>query len=1394
MKYASINIQGNIISSEILDKIRSEEKFKHQSPEAFGLSRTASLRDEIGLSWSILRTHWQAYKKRLETLPKGDTGTSLTREKWILPMLTELGYAVGIQRAQQINGKSYAISHAADNRDNFPLHIMGYRDSLDKRREAGGPRLSPHALVQEYLNNTEHLFAFVTNGRHIRLLRDATRLVRMSYLEFDLERIFEEELYADFSLLYRVLHISRMPDQMDQGPDSIIEYYHQESMASGTRIREKLSEAVETSIKTLANGFLIHKANEALTQQIEDQSLKGDDFYMYQLRLIYRVLFLIVLEERQLIYPEELDEEGQRKRNIYYKYYSVERLRKLTESRVYVDGDKVDLWESLKTTFLLFENGFYGKKLDINPLGSGLFAPNALGGLMQCQLRNVDLLDVLKRLTTFINEQGQLVRVNYSDLDVEEFGSVYEGLLEYDPKIEKIGAKWQFSFVEGTGRSSSGSHYTPEELVKPLIKHSLDYIIVDKLKEDNPESALLGITVCDVACGSGHILLSAARRIATELASIREGAEQPSPTYYRAAIRDVIRNCIYGVDLNPLAVELCKVALWLEAHNPNEPLNFLDHHIKNGNAIVGLAHFEELENGIATEAFKTLPGDDKELAVTFRKKNEAERKTKGQLGTYDLSKVDDSLKGLRKEFVEFTSLPESTPEEITVKAAAYHKLTSGAKWWRLKNLADLQVAQFFIPKTTENKEGLTTDKQYRTYLNSGTQIRDRGASLAKAREKKFFHWFLEFPEVFARGGFDSILGNPPFLGGQYISGDYGADFAEYIKSYYAPIGSVDLVTYFFRRIFTLLPPSRFMSLISTKTIAEGSVREGGLANIITQGGSINHAIKNMPWPGVANVEVALVTVYKGNWVNKYILNGSITTSINSYLDDQGFLGDPKKLRINENQSFQGSIVLGDGFVLNEKQAESILMENPKYHDVIFKYQNGNELNNGIYQEPGRYVINFHDWSIEKARTYEKAFEIVEKLVFPERKKLDPNKNSANKRRNELWWLFGGDAKSLYVKISSLKRHFRISTGGTKYVVFAPNDQEMVFANTVAIIAKESFADFSIISSSLYDHWAWKYCTIKGGSTLRFAPTSGFETFPFPEKFEFANLEEIGDFYNKFRSDLMHKIQLGLTKTYNQMHNEDLILNVEELAHKNFENKYGKETWNLYNHLECKQEGKVSYKEAVPLIFKLRELHKEMDEAVLSAYGWHEDSEKWGKTIQLRHDFYEVDYLPENDRVRYTIHPDARKEVLKRLLLLNHERFEEEVAKGLHKKKDVEAYYQQKGKPIPEGTIFSDKKGSTKKRTPRKAKAKTVQERQSQYGLFVEESTPISEGSKVTLEKYDGQTFKYHILKGAAKGDFTGDYKQIGLESGLAKALLGKKKGEGIEFGQQDLSIIQVYKG
>jgi hypothetical protein len=1342
MNFSSINIQGNIVSSEILDKIRSEEKFKHQQPEAFDLARKASLRDEIGMSWAIMRTHWQAYKKRLETLPKGDTGTTLTRERLIIPLLSELAYEVMRQNAQLVNGKSYAISHAATNKDHYPIHIMGYNDHLDKRRDSGGPRLSPHALVQEYLNNTEHLYALVTNGKQLRLLRDATRLVRMSYLEFDLERMFEEELYADFSLLFRVLHATRMPEKIDGGSESVIEYYHQESMASGTRIREKLSEAVENSIKTLANGFLENPRNSELVQLFDNNAISSSQYYTHQLRLIYRILFLIVLEERKLIYPDDLTEEQQRLRDVYYRYYSIERLRTLTENRVYVDADKYDLWESLKTTFLIFEHEEYGAKLGIKPLGSGLFAPNAIGILKEQFLSNGNLIEVLKRLTTFINEQKVLVRVNYSDLDVEEFGSIYEGLLEYDPKVEKTGNLYQFNFVAGDSRSSSGSHYTPEELVKPLIKHSLDYIIADKLKvpkdviaskekQSLQEKQLLSITVCDVACGSGHILLSAARKIATELASIREGAEQPSPTYYRAAMKDVIRNCIYGVDLNPLAVELCKVALWLEAHNPNEPLNFLDHHIKCGNAIVGLAHFEELQNGIATEAFKTLPGDEKDFAATLRKQNTAERKTK-QISTFDTEKEDVNLQGIQKEFMAFVQLPESSPEEIAAKAEAYKNLTTDKKWYRLKNLSDLQVAQFFIPKTVENREKLTTNTKYKTYLNSGAQIIDRGAASAMAVEKRFFHWFLEFPQVFSNGGFDCVLGNPPYKGGSKLSTIYGDSFTSFVSSYYNGVaGMADLVSYFIRRYQTVIKDFGFLSIITTNKVSEGKTRESSLDFLLKIGCSINSAIKSKEWPGEANVHVSIFSVFKGKWTRPYFLNGESVEYISSLFSSEIEIGNPYKLLGNKGLSYTGTKVYGEGFIIDENKKDLFIRQDPKNIKIIKQFISGDDINSHHSDNWKRWAIDLNRFNLDQAKTFKEPFEHLLKTVFPSRQNL-----KTDKKAKEYWWKYQRERKELYDKLKDLPEAL-VMAQTSKHIMIKPISTEKLYSVKCIIFSKYDISLYNNIQSTFHSLWAWKYGTTMGASTLQYSTTACFDTFPLVEVNELDSTES----FLKLIILWQENKKCGLTEIFNQLNNK-----------------------------ESESDSEAN---------KLRRLFVKLDEKLLYSFGWED--------INLRHDFYELDYLPENDRVRYTIYPEARKEVLKRLLLLNHERYAEELKQGLHKKKDVEAFYKQKNQEIPEDTVFSD----SKKKPVKRKKVTVVEEPKEQYGLFNEVATEVKENSKLTIKNEEGVVFKYHITQKATKGKFTGAFKQIATDSTLAEIMIGRKVGDAFSFGGVQYKILEV---
>jgi methylase of polypeptide subunit release factors len=1258
MEYPSINIQGNIISGEILDRIRSED-IKYQQTADFGLDRKTTVRDEIGIAWAAARAHWTAFKLRIDRLKAGETGAAETRNSWMIPLLRELGYDVEKSSAfvHPDTQKTYAISHRAANLNGFPIHIMGYHDDLNQRRETSGPRLSPHALTQEYLNITEHVYALVTNGRFLRLLRDATRLVRLSYLEVDLEKMMEEELYSDFAILFRLLHASRMPKGPEQNEESYIEYYHQESLASGSRIREKLSKAVEESIKELANGFLKHKENKELRLSV-NSSLPPAGFYLYQLRLIYRLLFLIVTEERNLVFPEIKEESKLKNRKIYYDNYSIERLRKLALRLNFVDGRKHDLWEGLKTTFLLFESGTYGEKIGIKPLGSGLFSPDALGILMNYKLSNASLLKVIRHLTLFENDQNQLVRVNYSDLDVEEFGSVYEGLLEYNAGFTESEGQPRFVFIKGSERSKTGSHYTPEELVKPLIKHSLDYIIEEKLKQPDKEKALLSIRVCDVACGSGHILLSAARRIAVEIATVRTREDQPSPEAIRIATRDVIRNCIYGVDKNPLAVELCKVALWLESHNPGEPLGFLDHHIKCGDSIVGLAHIDELKNGIPNEAFKSLPGDDKEIASAFLKRNKIERGTEGQLAADFENTVSTKMANLIEAFNQFNRLPENTATEILTKEKEYKRLIESRNWQKLKEIANLMVAQFFIPKTLENKDSLVTHSNYLEYLygTKGVPGQVLAKSIVVSIERNFFHWFLEFPEIFLSGGFDCILGNPPYLGGSYIATNYTYRYFEVLKYLFnGTKGRSDLVAYFFRRIYGIIKNQMFLSLISTNSISQGESAEGALKIIINNGGTINFAKTNTIWPGEATVTVHLLSIVKGFFPIR-LLNNKLVDEINYLLKSDNLNLKTYSLKESSDLSFKGTSLYGEGFLISESEKERLILSDNKNRDVIFPYLGGREVNENLDSTADRFAINFFDWSIEKAQEYHLAFKIIEEKVKPFRENVINNSTQIHEYD---FWKYWDKRSEHYNKIKNFNRVLitaRVNKGLA--FVFVPNNQ--VFSDSLVIFKKNSFSFFAVLQSNIHFTWIINFFTTQG-STPVYIESKVLNNYPFPRlisRVHEKGLDQIGENYHKMRIQFMLGVQIGLTKTYNLFHSKELHLIPETKAlydDKTFEKKFGKEALQLIKHL-TKTQGTVSIIEAVSGIIKLRELHVRMDEAVLEAYGWSD--------IQLRHDFYELDYLPENDRVRYTIHPDARREILKRLLELNHKIHEEEVTAGL----------------------------------------------------------------------------------------------------------------------------------
>ncbi len=285
MKFTTIRIEGSILSPDILDKIQQGE-LGGQRPENFWLDSNTKVKDEIAHAWADAHDLWRIFCHQRERLGDKGTGTSETRKYWIIPLLGMFGYDADPARAEVINSKSYAISHRVAKLDTFPIHVMGFNDSLDKKREDSGPRMSPHALLQEYLNITEHLYAIVSNGIHLRLLRDSSRLVKLSFIEFDLQSMMEEEHFADFAIMYRLIHASRMPVRQDAGAESLIEKYHQDALDSGSRIREGLSEAVENSIKSLTEGFLNHKDNDELREALESGSISHFTFYQYHLRLI----------------------------------------------------------------------------------------------------------------------------------------------------------------------------------------------------------------------------------------------------------------------------------------------------------------------------------------------------------------------------------------------------------------------------------------------------------------------------------------------------------------------------------------------------------------------------------------------------------------------------------------------------------------------------------------------------------------------------------------------------------------------------------------------------------------------------------------------------------------------------------------------------------------------------------------------------------------------------------------------------------------------------------------------------------------------------------------------------------------------------------------------------
>jgi hypothetical protein len=858
----------------------------------------------------------------------------------------------------------------------------------------------------------------------------------------------------------------------------------------------------------------------------------------------------------------------------------------------------------------------------------------------------------------------------------------------------------------GEDRRSTGTHYTPAHLTAEVVKHTLEPLCYAGVSEGKPREEwklksakeILNLKICDIACGSGAFLVQACRYLGERLTEAwetierqnenqiivtPEGATSNAETGERiipadlkerlvTAKRFVADRCLYGVDRNSMAVEMAKISLWLETLQRNKPFTFLDHSIRSGDSLLGVTNLEQLENfgletgkgtqiriaaGIYANLLKDAVAKRLELeSIASDNVFEIERKERllkdAENAARKVRLIADLLVGFSLETAGKRKKVWSTQGRQAAEEIETENLEAVAEEENMLETLVSEAVEYWQKIDLDGEAAQTAENPFAA--NPIIEIQEHSARLLGKHEP--FHWLLEFPEVFSaktdetgeseiqnpksKIGFDAVVSNPPFMGGQKITGNLGTDYRDFLVEFLAngQRGSADLVAYFFLRVMNILKAEAHAGLVATNTIAQGDTREVGLDQITANEATIYRAVSSRKWEGTAALEVSFVWLKNGGaWQAERILDDKKVNGITPLLTAQSRVsGKPFKLKANEDKSFQGSIVLGMGFVLTPEEAAALIEKDERNRQVLFPYLNGEDLNSRPDQSPSRWVINFSNYPLE--RIDEDEWELLEEYEkeqqaklgrvapdysktvardFPDciaivQEKVKPQRDKDNRKiRREKWWQFAERATALYEAIAE-ETEVIAACRVTKYISHTIVEPRKVFDVALNVFLQDNENLITCLFSSIYDVWVVEYASSLE-TRVRYTNTDCFETFPFPEFTD--ELEQIGAQYHEFRREIMLRRQEGLTQTYNRFHNRQ---------------------------------------ETASDITALRELHRQMDEAVKQAYGWHD--------LELAHGFHET-----KQGIRFTISPEARQEVLDRLLELNFARHAEELAAGLWEK-------------------------------------------------------------------------------------------------------------------------------